>query len=75
MAAPKSGQTMLRRASLVLALVLILRYALGMIVSIYVTLPKDFQGAGLGKAFSDAMSKGPAANQKGGGQPGGRRDG
>jgi hypothetical protein len=61
MAASKSGQTTLRRASLVLALALILQYALGMVVNIYATLPKDFQGVGLGKAFSDAMSKGPAS--------------
>jgi len=61
MTASTSGQTALRRGSLALALALILQYGFGMYVSIYITLPKDYQGVGLGKAFADAMSKGPGS--------------
>lgn len=51
----------LRRASLLLCVLLIAEYALGMGVNIYVTVPKADQGGGMGKAFGDALSKGPAA--------------
>ena len=56
-----SRRASLRRDTLVLAVILIVQYALGMIVNIYVTVPKTDQGVGLGKAFGDAMSKGPAS--------------
>jgi hypothetical protein len=38
---------------------LIVEYALGVAVNIYVTVPKSYQGNGLGKAFGDALTKGP----------------
>jgi len=44
-----------------LCVLLIAEYALGMGVNIYVTVPKSDQGHGMGKAFGDALSKGPAA--------------
>ncbi|MEY9967123.1 hypothetical protein ABIA33_005188 [Streptacidiphilus sp. MAP12-16] len=51
----------LRQASLGLCVMLIAEYALGVAVNIYVTVPKSYQGNGLGKAFGDALTKGPTA--------------
>jgi hypothetical protein len=52
---------LLRQSSFGLGMMLIVELALGIGVNIFVTVPKDYQGHGMGAAFGDALSKGPAA--------------
>lgn len=51
----------LRHSNLGLAVALLVEYALGISVSIYVPVPGRYQGHGFGVAFADAVMKGPVA--------------
>jgi hypothetical protein len=52
---------MLRRASLGMAIGLLIQYVLGMVVNLYVTVPRQDQGGGLLTAIGRALANGPVA--------------
>jgi hypothetical protein len=60
-AAPAGQLDILRRMSLGMALALLVQYALGMVVNLYVTLPARDQGGGILTAVGRAFANGPAA--------------
>ncbi len=57
----RSAQDGVRWNSLGLSIALLVQYALGMWVNLYVTVPKRDQGGGLPAAVGRALSNGPAA--------------
>jgi len=60
-AAPVGQLDIVRRMSLGIAVALLVQYALGMVVNLYVTLPARDQGGGLLAAVGRAFANGPAA--------------
>ena len=60
-AAPAGQLDILRRMSLGMALALLVQYALGMVVNLYVTLPARDHGGGILAAVGRAFANGPAA--------------
>lgn len=55
--APETGLARLRRGSLAVLVLLVVQYAIGMYVNLFVTVPRADHGAGLGSAIAN----GPAA--------------
>jgi hypothetical protein len=51
----------LRHASLGMAVALLVEYALGVGVNLYITVPSGYNSQGIGRAYVDALSKGPLA--------------
>lgn len=60
-AAPAGQLDIVRRMSLGMALALLVQYALGMVVNLYVTVPARDQGGGILTAVGRAFANGPAA--------------
>src|SRR5215469_4507580 len=60
-AAPAGQLDILRRMSLGMALALLVQYALGMVVNLYVTVPAQYHGGGILAAVGRAFANGPAA--------------
>ena len=60
-AVPTGQLDIVRRMSLGMAVALLVQYALGMVVNLYVTLPARDQGGGLLAAVGRAFANGPAA--------------
>jgi hypothetical protein len=58
---PAGGGEAVRRSSLGLSVALLVQYALGLWVSLYVTVPARDQGGGVLAAIGRAMANGPAA--------------
>ena len=59
--APGGQLGVLRRMCLGMAIALLVQYALGMVVNLYVTLPARDQGGGILTAVGRALANGPAA--------------
>ena len=53
--------TSIRHASFVMCVVLLVQYCLGIAVNLFVTLPRQDQGAAAGSAIGKALSNGPLA--------------
>lgn len=49
----------LRHASLGMAVALLAEYALGIAVNFYITVPSGYHSQGIGRAYADALTKGP----------------
>jgi hypothetical protein len=61
LARDRAGRDGVRKASLGLSIALLVQYALGMWVNLYITVPKRDQGGGVPAAVGRALSSGPAA--------------
>ena len=60
LARDRAGRDGVRKTSLGLSIALLVQYALGMWVNLYVTVPKRDQGGGVPAAVGRALSSGPA---------------